>query len=359
MPFDTFFGSPVTTERLQRSIEQGVFPQATLLAGEAGLGKKTLALLLAKSLLCAQGATVGCCCTNCYKAAQNIHPDLLYLAQPADKDPFEKGLCGLPVFYDPPQNMKPLTVDLVRKIAAHAVISPNEANKKIYIVDASHGMNMEAQNAFLKLLEEPPHHIWFILLATRRAALLETILSRVQTFSIRPLTKEDFLRAFVQKGGEMTQADDLYTLSGGNLGQALALSNTQADDQTATLAQAYFSALREGNLLTLLQFGAKLEKATGRDRARLKSVFAFLRKICYLSIQEGASSQLAVAGTQVQIGDYTQTVKWLHTLPPAARVALFDCIDLYARQNDANVTIPAVIAAFSVASHQALSPKKG
>jgi len=97
-------------------------------------------------------------CTQCKKAARAIHPDIMVVTKPSDK--------------------REILVDQVRELKSSAIVVPNDADKKVYVIEDADLMNNRAQNAFLQLLEEPPSHAVFILSTDNPAALLPTVRSR-------------------------------------------------------------------------------------------------------------------------------------------------------------------------------------
>ena len=119
---------------------------------------------LAAAMLCTapEGRPCGLC-RNCRKSLRGIHPDIITVERLTD----DKG-----------KPRREIYVDQVREIAQGALILPNEAEKKVYIVRDAGTMNPNAQNAFLKLLEEPPPFVSFILVADNAPQLLETVRSR-------------------------------------------------------------------------------------------------------------------------------------------------------------------------------------
>ena len=123
------------------------------------------AMKLAKALVCSAPAGGSPCgvCENCRKAEKGIHPDILTVTRPAD----DKG-----------KPKREITVDQIREIVADAVILPNEADRKVYLIRDAGTMNTAAQNALLKILEEPPYFVAFILVADNAGTLLETVRSR-------------------------------------------------------------------------------------------------------------------------------------------------------------------------------------
>lgn len=114
----------------------GRFPHTLLIEGPEGSGKKTAAWQAAKTLLC-EGEPKPCGrCAHCVKADKRVHPDVRY--------------------YTVPEGKKEFPVETVREIRQDAYIAPNEGARKIYLIDRAHAMNAAAQNALLKIIEEPP-----------------------------------------------------------------------------------------------------------------------------------------------------------------------------------------------------------
>lgn len=152
-------------EAVAQSVSQGNFPHGVLVECENEQDGVDLARYIANCLVC-RGEKRPCLkCPDCLKAEKGGHPDI-----------FETdGIKG---------KSKNFTVDAVREIRSNAFIVPNESDKKIYILKNGQNMNEQAQNALLKILEEPPTYVFFIIVTTSRSAMLETVLSRVQTYSV-------------------------------------------------------------------------------------------------------------------------------------------------------------------------------
>ena len=148
---------------------------AYILSGPAGSGKHTLARLLAAALVCTGPEQRPClACPGCRKAMGGIHPDVIWTGGDG----------------------KDITVAQIRSLRTDAYIRPNEAERKVYILENAHTMNQSAQNAMLKLLEEGPAYAAFLLLAENAAALLPTVRSRCETLTLSPVTPqqaEDYL----------------------------------------------------------------------------------------------------------------------------------------------------------------------
>lgn len=137
----------------------------------AGKGSE-LARLLAQAYVCSAKGDRPCgVCSNCRKAAGNIHPDVIRVSVPEDK--------------------RSILVDQVRALRADAYIRPNEADRKVFIMEDAQTMNDSAQNALLKVLEDGPAYTAFLLLTEHPQQLLPTIRSRCETLSLMARPEEE------------------------------------------------------------------------------------------------------------------------------------------------------------------------
>ena len=138
----------------------GRCPHAMLIDGSGEKQRTELARLAAKMMVCSnQGITPCGSCENCRKADENIHPDIITVTKPDDRKFFVK--------------------NDVKKVVADAYLTPNDSEKKVYILSEVQQMNEECQNLLLKILEEPPRYTAFILTSQTANAVIGTVLSRV------------------------------------------------------------------------------------------------------------------------------------------------------------------------------------
>ena len=186
---------------------------AYILSGPAGSGKRTLAGLLAAALVCdRRGGALPCLsCAGCRKAEGGIHPDIVRVGDDG----------------------KDISVAQVRALRADAYIRPNEAERKVYILENAQTMNASAQNALLKLLEEGPAYASFLLVTDQAGALLDTVRSlcgnRERTVL---LTMHDVNLA-------MQYCTRLVLLKGGELCGDLRLAEADAESLSSALRQIY------------------------------------------------------------------------------------------------------------------------
>lgn len=152
-------------KRLRTLIGNGHIPHAIVIDGGTYDERLALAYTLSSALICESDGTKPCGnCLICKKVQSRIHPDVITVL--------------------PEDGKKNLSVKTVRAMRENAFIVPNEAEKKIYIIAKSETMQEEAQNALLKILEEPPKNVMFILLCPTHSFLLDTVLSRVAVFTL-------------------------------------------------------------------------------------------------------------------------------------------------------------------------------
>ena len=151
----------------------------SVLTGADPEGMLSAVRSMAQTLLCSEGhrgeAFGKCSC--CRKIYKDIHPDVSFIRRGFQKD--GKTL------------RSEIVVDQIRAVAKDSVVLPNEARAKIYVFPEADTLNASAQNALLKLLEEPPTKTNFILVTEQPDMLLSTILSRVQQVSIPRLSEQE------------------------------------------------------------------------------------------------------------------------------------------------------------------------
>ena len=239
MSFDSLLGNQRIKENLSRSITAGHISHFYLISGPAGSGRHTLARLLAAAILC-QGRNKPCLsCNPCRKVTENLHPDFITVNDPEKKT---------------------VSVDLIRQARADMYVQPNESDHKIYLFPRAQDMRVEAQNALLKILEEPPKYGVFILLTDNPERLLPTVRSRCTELSLSPLD-ENTLRAALKREFPQAQEEAISAAmarSGGFLGQAK--EELAQGGQTAPQTEEFASAFAGRDSLAMARLLASMEK---------------------------------------------------------------------------------------------------
>ncbi|MBO5317543.1 MAG: DNA polymerase III subunit gamma/tau [Oscillospiraceae bacterium] len=168
--FDDVVGQLAVTQTLKTQLVSNKLSHAYLFTGSRGTGKTTSAKILAKAVNCENPVDGNPC--NCCEACRSI----------------DSGSCMDVLEIDAASNNG---VDNVRDLRDDAVYSPSQVKKRVYIIDEVHMLSISAFNALLKIIEEPPEHLLFILATTELHKVPATILSRCQRFSFRRISQED------------------------------------------------------------------------------------------------------------------------------------------------------------------------
>ena len=168
--FSDVIGQSHITQTLQKQVAEGRTSHAYLFTGTRGTGKTTCAKILAKAVNCEHPVNGDpCCrCPSCLGIESGSFLDVLELDAASNNG-----------------------VDQVRALRDEAIYSPANVKKRVYIVDEVHMLSTPAFNALLKILEEPPEHLMFILATTELHKVPATILSRCQRFSFKRITPAD------------------------------------------------------------------------------------------------------------------------------------------------------------------------
>ncbi|MFM2222940.1 MAG: hypothetical protein RLZZ78_1197 [Armatimonadota bacterium] len=170
----TFHGNQKTVSMLTRCIDNQVLPQSVLLTGPTGVGKSTLAIHLAKYLLCKERRDGSSCgvCTSCARISAHEHPEVAIIEPDGDITKIWQ-----------------LWTRSGHPAGALDTLSyrPVLGEWRIVILTAAHTLNEESANSILKVLEEPPSYVQFILCTTSQSAVLPTIASRCFSVPVTPL----------------------------------------------------------------------------------------------------------------------------------------------------------------------------
>ena len=220
MPFRTITGHRKLIVLLSRSVARQSLPPSLIFAGPSGVGKRMAAIATAQALNCLHPVTSGtdessdidACgtCPACTRIARGVHPDVLII------EPNDKG------------NIK---IEFVREAIQRAGYKPFEGRRRVTIIESADGLDNAGQNSLLKMLEEPPASSVFILVTSLPDTLLPTVRSRCPLLRFRALSTDDVVGVLQARGLDERQARRAALLADGSIGAALAVADTDDDDQ--------------------------------------------------------------------------------------------------------------------------------
>lgn len=209
LDYNQVIGHKSIKDHLQMAIENSRVSQAYIFSGEDGCGKKLLADIFAKTLLCEEGKSTPCNkCKSCLQMEGGNQPDLKYVTH-------EKATIG---------------VDDIRiQLNNDILIKPFASKYKIYVIDEAEKMTEAAQNALLKTIEEPPQYAIILLLTTNTTKLLPTILSRCVTVPFKAVANGEIKKYLMER---YTIPDYLAEISAGfcqgNVGRAIKYATSES-----------------------------------------------------------------------------------------------------------------------------------
>jgi DNA polymerase III subunit delta' len=268
---------------LSAALKRGRLAHTLLLHGKRGFGSEALAIQLMRILLCKQQSDSACdLCPNCLKSGELAHPDLKVLFPlPAlkggsddNRDQLLEQFSHLirreltakshnHYYHMQVENGRGILLDQIRALRRFASMKSYEGGNRVVLIFDAHLMNVNAQNALLKLAEEPPADLYLVLVTSQPNSLLPTIVSRCQSLFVPPQTQQSIEQALLDNSVPPDTASRLARLADGDLGRAIAMVQEEENSIDDTIA---FLRLALGNDTAGLT--AHLSELTrNRDRA--------------------------------------------------------------------------------------------
>ena len=278
--FANVIGQSSIKEHINKSLHTGKISHAYIFYGEKGSGKKTLADLFARALQCMADGDKPCNqCISCKQALNRNQPDIIYV-----------------------QHEKPgiISVDEIRKQVNNDIaIKPYSSERKIYIIDEAEKMNVQAQNALLKTLEEPPSYATIMLLTTNLEAMLQTIRSRCVTLTMKPVPDVE-LQRYLMRDVQVPdyKASICAAFARGNVGRAKELAVSPEFDELKEETLQLLKSLSEKSLSDLATFSKTKADKSSNTEGFLELLQMWYRDV--LLYKSTASSGNLIFGEEVQ-----------------------------------------------------------
>ena len=232
--FKDIYGQKQIVDHFQNALESGKISHAYIINGERSSGKEFIARIFAMALQCeAEGVEPCNECHSCKQALSGNNPDIIKVT-----------------------HEKPATVgveDIRKGVNNDVVIKPYSSKWKIYIINEAEKMTVQAQNALLKTLEEPPAYAVILLLTSNPEALLPTIQSRCVILNMKPVS-DDIVKNYLMKELHIPdyKADVCTAFARGNLGKAKALAASEEFDNIKTEAVSLLKYIRDMEITDIM-----------------------------------------------------------------------------------------------------------
>lgn len=332
--FPALFGNERLKNILGADIRDGHCAHAFILEGPTGSGKRTAAKMITAALQCENqhGSIFPCgTCLPCRKIEKGISPDLIWITS---------------------DDKATISVDVIRAMRETLYIPPNDTEHKVYVIVGAEKMTVQAQNALLLSLEEPPPFVMFLLLTTDAGALLPTIRSRAPVMRMQLFPADavlGYLRNHLPDGLRRPTEEELKSaaaLSGGSIGQAFDLlrgdESVRSIENDRRLAEDITKQLAVGNPVDGVRLIVNAPKKREDAIRALRLALSAMRDL------------LAIKKT-----DRPELLFYAHTddahelarrMTPAKILAATDALSAAIRELDGNASVNLVLTTLLLAS---------
>ncbi len=269
---------------LCRAIEKNRLASAFLFKGPRNIGKFAAAIELVRWIKCADSDSCDGTCHSCRLISRLDHPDIeVVLPLPTEiyQKPNKTAKVIESVAADPfkKQNFeKPakIGIDAIKGIVEHLALSSTFDGGRWAIIRDADTMTVEAANAFLKTLEEPPENVYIILTSSRPDYLLPTIISRTQPVQFRRLSRDEIADFAISRGTDAKNARDIALRANGSIAMVVA-EKDEVDAKARDLGEKIWVAIFSKNDNRALEVIEELGRDIALTRATLDSALSFLR----------------------------------------------------------------------------------
>jgi DNA polymerase-3 subunit delta' len=407
-------GQKAARSYLRRAIENQRVAHAYLFTGPAGVGKSAIALDFAAALLCERfdsdsGQAPCRTCVQCQLVARLQHPDLHIVApipgkaavrrmeevrkasgsenaegKPASATAQAQDYAEVPVteivdkklldaiaekardpyvpvllhFPDLLLRSLSILIEQIRILIKQAYRMPFQARRKVFILLHADRMNINAQNAFLKVLEEPPADTHFLLACEGEGALLPTIRSRCQPIALPPLLEPDIEEALLKRYPKLEESIPLISrLAGGNFWQAMELARMKDWKAVQSVAVGYFAECSRLDPKKLEEFYENLlSEEFGGYRITLGTVQLFMNDVAILKAERRIGKDMHLILSHQGCRDRAELL--LNRFPEVSPERALQALQTACDNLERGYTPYSVLTALSFRLHHALGPKQ-
>lgn len=260
MAFSDILGNERVKKILKKALQKDKVPNSILLCGPDGIGKRNMALVLAKAMNCEQKKDDACeTCLTCRAINKGNFPDVIGI--------------------NPEKNV--IKIKQMRLLKQIAYLKPMVGKKRVFIVLEAEKMTEEAANSLLKVLEEPPLFSHIILATHNPFVILPTIKSRCQILNFTAVSKEDIEKVLRDKGYGKEKARIISLLVRGNLNQAVNLEWEKVDARRKKAWQFFMSLVQRKKIAAFLRNYTSSQRNLIRDELEqtLEVISSFCRDL--------------------------------------------------------------------------------
>ncbi len=257
--FHQFIGQNKIITNLLTQIKMDELGHAHMFVAPDGQGKSTLASIFAATILCDHpDLSKGPCgtCHSCEKNQKQIHPDFILIG-------------------DGEKNLK---IEEIRNLKQTINYKPTDSHRKVYLIKNVENMTRESANSILKILEEPPSYVVFILTVSDFERMLPTVISRCQVYHFTPLTEQEIRVALEQAtGANGEQLEAAVSLSGGMIGRGISLLLDGDYGEMISKVRSLSEQINEISLPEMLNWAEDIDKS-GEAKEFLELLNILFRK---------------------------------------------------------------------------------
>lgn len=240
-------------EKLKNLVETGKIGHAYLFCGKSGIGKKLVAIEFIKNIMCEHN-NAGVACNKCISCNTFLNNSDFKVIEPEKNS---------------------IKVDQIREMAKEIYLKPTMSSRKCFIIDEADMMNDSAQNALLKILEEPPLYATIVLITENKEKLLGTIKSRVINIEFSNLSEKEIKVILGEK-----YSDELIQYASGSVGRALELSNSNYINLAIEIVKTFATK----NFLIINKEIEKI-KSDKNLKTNIDKILETINLVCYKNLK--------------------------------------------------------------------------